>query len=375
MAMKHFISTILLLTIVAGSQAQIADKGWYYFRNPASNIFGIGFNKPKNNKDLNYVGANIQVNDTDLIVLQGPNDSYYADNAWKKMVLTSLFSTSENILINVRTFKLKRVILPGKKWQEFNEKNYYVTEALRADSVFITGKIIKSTTADSKDLEKAIAALAAEKTIAFKVVNALTNKDTTIVSKGLISYETGRKDTFAISIRQPDVYFASKFIQLKSNAVKDYWREPASHPFENEYHEKALPGNNKFELLQHYFSNLFKDGVTLKLSFVYDKEKNKGSIVLDEQKTGSLPSKPIIIETQDIDADNPTLFDGEYPYITDPKSAGYSKAEKFLTLIDYKLEFDLKTRKLKIFGYQTIGNQSTYQTCIYQIRNKIRYWP
>lgn len=373
--MKITINLLSLLLIVTLSKAQLVDKGWYYFKTPSANVFGIGFNKPKPNKDLSYIGSDIQVTESDLTVLKGPDESFYADNGWKKLALTSLFNNSSNISITVHAYKLKRVMLPAKRWQEFDANNFYISEALRADSVFITGKIIKSNQFDSKDLEKIISTFATGNTVAFKAIDVLTNKDTAVESKGLISYATGRNDTFAIVIRQPEVYFAAKLVQLKSKASKDFWKTPAAHPYEQESHEVSLNGSNQFTILQHSFQNLQANGVNLKLSFAYDETIKTATIFLDEQKVGSNPSKPVIIETINI-ADNKAInFDGEYPYLSNPQSSGYASSEKYLTLIDYKFDFDPTTKKLKIYGYQTIGNQTTYQTCIYQIKNNLKYWP
>jgi|GEM_PF-5143156 len=373
--MKKVITFTSMLLFVTLSKAQLVDKGWYYFKTPSANVFGIGFNKPKPDKELSYVGSNFLVNESDLSVLKGPDESFYADNGWKKLVLASLFNNSNNISLTVKAYKLKRVLLPAKRWQEFDAKNYYIIDALRADSVFITGKIVKSTATDSKDLEKIISTFATGNTVAFKVIDALANKDTTVESKGLISYATGRTDSFAIVIRQPDVYFASKLVQIKSKAYKDFWKTPAAHPYEQDNQEFSLNGNNQFPLLQHSFQNLHAYGVTLKLTFSYDEVTKTVSLILDEQKVGSAPSKPVIVETTKI-TDNKTIsFDGEYPYITNPQNSGYSSAEKYLTLVGYKLDFDPVTKILKVYGYQKVGNQQIYQTCIYQIRNKVNYWP
>jgi hypothetical protein len=373
--MKKTTALLSMLLLVTFAKAQLVDKGWYYFKTPSSNLFGLGFNKPKTDKELSYVGSDISVSESDLTVLKGPDESFYADNGWKKIVLTSLFNNSSNISITVKAYKLKRVLMPAKRWQEFDAKNYYIVEGLRADSVFITGKIIKSTETDSKDLEKIISTFATGNTVPFKVIDVLTNKDANVESKGLISYKTGRTDSFAIVIRQPDVYFASKLVQLKSKASKDFWKTPAAHPYENDNQEFSLNGNNQFQLLQHSFQNLHSNGVNLKLSLSYDEVAKTASLIFDEQKVGSPASKPLVIETLKIVDNKPITFDGEYPYLTGPQSGGYSSAEKYLTLIDYKLDFDPVTKKIKVYGFQTVGNQTTYQTCIYQIRNNLKYWP
>ena len=91
--MKHFKIITFVLLYAVSVKAQVVDKGWYFFKNPMSHIYGVGFNKPKANTDLKYVGStDITVNATDLIVLDGPDESYYVDKGWSDLVLASVFN-------------------------------------------------------------------------------------------------------------------------------------------------------------------------------------------------------------------------------------------------------------------------------------------
>jgi hypothetical protein len=370
--MRKMTIFLLLFSVATTSYSQRVEDGWYLFKYPVSNVFGIGYNKPKMNREISSVGAKkIELSQSDFIIQKGPDRFYDLKNHWKNIVITSLFNKSNNIQVTVDAYKLKRVILDGDRWRKFGRDNYYITEGIKSDSVFITAKIIDTTGSDSKDLQTIISTFAAEGTVAIKVVNALSPKDSTKTdAKGIVQYKSTKNDSLSIIIKDPDVFFASKFVQFNTNAADAKRRAPDVSVHAEESQTRQMIGN-EYTIMYKDYNNIFTNGATVKLVLQYQEENKLVNLLLKSQPTGEeteevKPIKAIKLKNNEI-----ITFDGEYPFLSDVASTGIASSQKYLTIIDYKFDFNPNTRALTVYGYQN----GEYQTCIYQIKNKIKYWP
>ncbi|SFW76283.1 hypothetical protein [Chitinophaga sancti] len=214
--MKRTVLTFILLLTMLSTYSQDIINGWYYLPEPAGNIWGIGYHKPQKGKALSYAGNMQEVKEEeDVIVLPGPKSTYRYITQLKSLIATSLFHGNKAIKYDIYYSTLKQVLLKSDIFKDFDNGNYYVTQALKADSVVIKGKVDKDMGGNTADAEKIITSYVNPTQGAFKVVNTLSNKDTT-KSTGIVSYSKTDKDSFTIVITEPDVFFAVKLTQVQN---------------------------------------------------------------------------------------------------------------------------------------------------------------
>lgn len=370
--MKKAIITLVAISLLSSLTAQVVNKGWYYFQTPMSDVFGVGYTRPVENSILIPLKDNqVKFTESDLKIIDGPSESMQADNGWRDIVLTSVFQKSKKVTIVAHAYNLKTVTLAGSAWSKLLPDRYYILQAQRADSIVITGSVKKEFRTGSSDVEKIIAAFVPGGTVAFKVVEALTNKDKE--SNGIVSYKTGRTDTFSIVVRNPKVYFNANFLRYTTNP-RDLWKRAISVQYPNAQATLELNEDNEATILQDFLvDGIGAHGVELGLNLKYDENAKTVTLSIRQQDTGGEEIFKVI-KTVSIGQASKKIK-ASYTYTDGEASTGHSSSKETLTVVECEIDFDPRNKKVIVHGYENQVGQLYHRTCIYQMLNKTVYWP
>lgn len=358
--MKQVIIFALALVASHVLSAQTVYQGWYYLPQPAGNVWGIPYHQPVSGSDLSAVGGQLTIeNDHDLIVLPGPKSSDRLFTKLNNLIATSLFKGNKDISYHISSFKLKQVILSGNIYENFGNGNYYVTQALAADSVIIIGRINKNISGNTSDAEKMIAAYAGGTTAAFHVVNTLTGNDTA-KQTGIISYSKTSNDSFTIVITDPDVYFAVKLTKVENYDRTD---DIVQRGLTGGVLKVDLDGEPTDILSLHYE---IKKGLDVGIRFSV--QNNIGLVEIYQQYGGK---NEIIIARKTRKIDGVTKFKIDGSLITQQESLGRRKSQDYLIRLYTSFSFDPSTKSVIIEE----NNRGPFKTAIEHIEGTYTSWP
>jgi hypothetical protein len=314
------------------------------------------------------------ITDDDLEVSESLKSRTFQFTNSVQTTIASTFNKSDSVTVSGSFFNVKTVKLKPTSYTKFDLKSYFVSEALKADSVTIKIKTNKKSGFGSKDLQTIILSLVGAKTVVSVLGKALGLDSATELYRHGKAYS----DSVVFTVNNPDVYFAARFTKLgeakmTSNLFNWLTGKLPAPDCENpttDLTEIKLDGEDNIVNRQLLTCNQIPN-YTVRLMLAYSKTDKTGQVKLLKTNDSNQTTKTLSSESY-----NFKDFPGDFVASTltlflEPEG---KKGSSIYVNADYKIMIDPKTNTLTIKNREGYGTGIS-KTCIYRTSGKISFWP
>lgn len=366
--------TLLFLIIPFCTFSQVGMKGYYFFEYPSKDIFQHPYHlsgKSNTVDPFTTMGSERRgFTEDDIDTSESLKSKEFKFTTLTQSKILNTYQVSDSVSITGSFYKVKVVKLKPNGYKNMDIGSYYVTEALRADSVVIKIKSLRSKGFGTSDVQKIVLSLVKGNTVV-SVLGKVLGLDS---GGELFRHSKATNDSVVFTVNNPDVYFAARFTKLGDTETKGSignWLSgrlpaPACEKGTTQPTKVSLSGS-KNPIVKQIISC---GAVNARLELTYDKNSKEGQVRLIRTNPRGGLAQVVSSELYDFESFSNDIISSTltiFNKINKNGSSNYINA-------DYEIKVDTEKNTM-IFNNRVGPGLGIAKTCIYLTDGSIDYWP